>query len=349
MTNRNTHTPDTLHKHLCDTSSTGRVRPWRKHKVTSRAVAASMMRIWSRHKRKNAQFRKRAALMAKCGDYLAFGQHVDTETGEVTRRLDAANFCRDRLCPMCQWRKSLVTFSQLSAIMDRIDAERPGLVPVFLTLTMRNVASDGLADGVTHILKAWGTLTAKRTNPQFNAIMAGWFRALEITYNAKDRTWHPHIHAVLLMPPEYFTDPALYRDHAAWVAEWRKALRADYDPVVDIRTIKNDRAKAVAEVSKYAVKPGEWISDDECVTDANVELLATVLRGRRLVAFGGLMMQARKALKQVDAEKADLVNTDSAEDVMRADVRVALERYEWQAGVTNDYMLVEVTDMREGV
>ncbi len=308
--------------------------------MTSKAIAASMFRLWESHKRRNVQFRRRSALVSQCGDALVFGQYVDPETGEVQRKLDAANFCRDRLCPLCQWRKSLVTFSQLSAIMDRIDETEPGLVPVFLTLTMRNVPGECLADGVSHLLEAWSRLTAKRTNPKLNALMAGWFRALEITYNAETGEWHPHIHSVVLMPPEYFTDPALYRDHAAWVAEWRKALRVDYDPSVDVRTVKNDRADAVAEVSKYAVKPGEWVSSDECVTDRNVELLANVLKGRRLVAFGGLMMQVRRELKQEDAETADLVKTDAREDELRSDLRVMVERYEWQAGVTNDYVLV---------
>lgn len=124
-------------------------------------------------------------------------------------------------------------------------------------------------------------------------------------------------------------------DHDAWVAEWRWALGCDYDPSVDVRTIKNERAHAVAEVSKYAVKPGEWVNlDDADGTDSRVELLALELKGRRLVAFGGLMMQARKLLKQEDAETADLVHTGEDAEV-RGDLLVALDRFEWQVGVTN--------------
>lgn len=326
---------------LQDTSSTGKKGPWRERKMTSRAVAASMYRIWKAHPRRDAAFKKRADRLWHCGDVLAFGEHVDTETGEVVKRLDAANFCRDRMCPMCQWRKSLVTFHQVSQIMDRIDAERPGLVPLFLTLTMKNVSAAGLADAITRILKAWSRMMVlKAHNRRPHRVAVGWMRVLEITYNPKSREWHPHVHAIVLVEPDYFEDPAKYIDHDAWVSEWRWAMRADYDPSVDVRTIKNDRAHAVAEVSKYAVKPGEWLRAQPEDTDANVRLLATTLKGRRLVAFGGLMMAVRKALKQEDAETADLVRTgDDAE--MRGDLRVALERYEWQAGVTNDYVLVD--------
>ena len=65
----------------------------------------------------------------------AVRDYANTETGEVTRRLVAAQFCRDRLCPMCAWRKSLVMFSQISQIMDWV-AEREETVPIFLTLTV---------------------------------------------------------------------------------------------------------------------------------------------------------------------------------------------------------------------
>lgn len=335
-TQSSTNEPVILH----DTSSTGKVRPWRKQKMTSRAVAASMHRIWEKHPRKNIAFKKRATVMYGCSDYLVFGEHVDPETGEVVKVLDAANFCRDRLCPMCQWRKSLVTFSQLSEIMDWIDAHHPGeFVPIFGTFTMRNVPSDQLASAITTELGAWSRMMNKAGKRKPWRVCAGWFRALEITYNAETGEWHPHIHAVLLVPSDYFTDPEKYIDHDAWVAEWRWALRADYDPSVDVRTITNDRAHAVAEVSKYAVKPGEWVSDDHGATDERVELLATTLKGRRLTAFGGVMKETRKALNQQDADNADLVKTGE-DDGLRGDLRIALDRYEWQAGITNDYVLV---------
>lgn len=325
---------------LRDTSSTGKVRPWRKQKMTSRAIAASMHRIWEKHPRKNFQFKKRATVMYGCSDYLVFGEHVDPVTGEVSKVLDAAVFCRDRLCPMCQWRKSIVTFCQLSEIMDSIDLHHPGeFIPVFLTLTMRNVTSEQLASGITTELEAWSRMMVLKAHDRKpRRVCGGWFRALEITYNAATGEWHPHIHAVLLMPADYFTDPAKYIDHDAWVQEWRWALRADYDPSVDVRTITNDRAHAVAEVSKYAVKPGEWVSDDYDATDERVELLANVLKGRRLVAFGGVMKETRKALNQPEADNADLVNTGE-DEAIRGDLRIALDRYEWQTGITNDYVL----------
>ena len=307
--------------------------------MTSRAVAASLYRCWKKHPRKNADLKKRSDHMQRCCNYLVFGDVVNQVTGEVTRKLQAAEFCRDRLCPMCSWRKSLVTFSQLSDIMFRIDATTDGLVPIFLTLTMRNCGSSDLADCISRELRAWSRMVTSKHRRKPWRIAVGWFRALEITYNKKDGTWHPHIHAILLVEPDYFENPDKYIDQREWEAEWQWALGVDYKPRVDVRTIKGSQAKAIAEVAKYTVKPGEWLDlDDGDGTDERVELLARVLKGRRLTAFGGLMKETRKALKQEDAETADLVRTGE-DATMRGDLVTAMEKFEWQIGLTN-YVMV---------
>ena len=312
--------------------------------MTSRAVAASLYRCWKKHPRKNAGLKKRSDHMQRCCNYLVFGDVVNQVTGEVTRKLQAAEFCRDRLCPMCSWRKSLVTFSQLSDIMRRIDSTTDGLVPIFLTLTMRNCVSSDLADCITLLLKSWSRMMNSKQNRKPFRIAVGWFRALEITYNKKDGTWHPHIHAILLVRPDYFDkEKDDYISQEDWIAEWRWALGVDYDPRVDVRTVKGGQAKAIAEVAKYTVKPGEWLDlDDGDGTDERVELLARVLKGRRLTAFGGLMKETRKALKQEDAETADLVRTGD-DATMRGDLVTAMEKFEWQIGLTN-YVMVKPQD-----
>lgn len=326
---------------LKDKSATGRERPWRTHKRTSRAVAASLWRIYQAHPKKNAWAKKRSDQIQQCSNYLQFGDYANTETGEVTRRLVAAQFCRDRLCPMCAWRKSLVMFSQISKIMDWV-GEREKVVPIFLTLTVRNCPGEELNDTIDHLLKSWSRMMNSKANRKPWKVSRGWFRALEITYNKKSDEWHPHIHAIVLVEPDYFTDETKYIDQPSWIAEWRRALGVDYDPSVDVRTVKGDRAKAVAEVAKYTVKPGEWLDlDDAEGTDLRVELLARVLKGRRLTALGGIMKTAKAALKLEDVESADLVLTDVEKAELRGEVLVALIRFEWQIGPTN-YVQTEI-------
>ena len=56
---------------------------------------------------------RRADRVSQCGSYLDFGVLPDG-----TKKLVKANFCRDRLCPMCNWRRSLKLYSQVSQVMD---------------------------------------------------------------------------------------------------------------------------------------------------------------------------------------------------------------------------------------
>ena len=53
---------------------------------------------------------KKAERIRECGSYLQFAHDID-QYGEIslTGKLNYANFCRERLCPMCSWRKELMS------------------------------------------------------------------------------------------------------------------------------------------------------------------------------------------------------------------------------------------------
>ena len=72
----------------------------------------------------------RSRRVLDCGSFLEF------KVTEEKAKLQHANFCRDRLCPMCNWRRSLKIFAQVSKVMDALQAE--GYQFLFLTLTVRN-------------------------------------------------------------------------------------------------------------------------------------------------------------------------------------------------------------------
>lgn len=217
--------PTRVGETLADASSTGRRRPWAERKRESRAVDASLIRVGKADGDEGCE--KAGSRVWACADDLTFRIEADPETGEVVQRLDGVHFCRDRLCPLCQWRKSLVTASTLSRCLGWVDAEHPGLVPIFLTLTVRNCSSGELGGTIHALTDGWGRMVKDR---RMRGRIAGYFRSVEVTYAAQADTWHPHIHAVLLVDAAYFSDPSLYMDQAAWVTAWRRFARLDYDP-----------------------------------------------------------------------------------------------------------------------
>lgn len=312
-----------------------RDRPWKPQKVKSLALAASYIRIGKNQELPS--FEKAGSRVWVCGDTLEFKQGFNTVTGEDFKKLSGGNFCRDRLCPMCSWRKSIVSFSQLSRVMDWVEANYFDLTPIFLTLTVRNCEVSELSKTIDLIQKAWKFMMKDR---QIKKRVKGTFRSLEVTYNSESKTFHPHLHAVVMVPNAYFhKHKNLYMTNEDWQSQWQRFLDADYSPVVDVRKIGNGegRSKAVAEVAKYAVKPGDWLSDDFEQTDFVVFNLRDQLHGRKLVTFSGVLLEAKKALKLEDVEKADLIHVGEDETI-RGDVVELIEVYKWNVGMTN-YLL----------
>lgn len=268
-------------------------------------------------------FQRRHEYVSRCGDYLEY--HIT----ERQARLHAANFCKDRLCPMCNWRRSLKIFGQVSRIMNQLEAG--GYVFLFLTLTVRNCPADELPGTVQALYDGWRKMYHKA--PVFRQRVAGSFRSLEVTRNQKTGEFHPHLHVVLAVSPDYFAGRN-YMPQMAWAKLWRDCCGLDYNPVVDIRRIKSGAkglAGAVAEVTKYAVKSADFLCGTMADRVAYVTAFLRALAGRRLCSYTGVFAKVRKQLALDDAENGDLLNVDGSD--LRDDVAYMVVRYSWKSGV----------------
>jgi plasmid rolling circle replication initiator protein Rep len=238
---------------------------------------------------------------------------------------------------MCSWRKSIKTFYQVSQVYDVAQEENPEAKAIFLTLTVRNCKANELSKVIKGLFLAWQNFAKNRRI--LKAGFLGWFRALEVTYNRKQDTYHPHFHVIMLADKTYFTDETKYLHTRDIVKIWRASLGVDYDPVCDIRVVREKgekKYKAVAEVAKYTVKDADYIFKDEQKTVEVVHALSSSLRGRRLFAFGGAMRKIAKRLKMDKPGEGDLVNiNDEAE--MREEIADALILYNWDFGLREYY------------
>jgi plasmid rolling circle replication initiator protein Rep len=251
----------------------------------------------------------RAERLENCGVWLKFLECAD----DGWKKLIGANFCRDRLCPMCNWRRSRLLFRQIMDMLHKAREKRK-MKFLHLTLTVRNVKSDELDQTVDMMFKGFKALTEKKH--EFDKAVVGWIRNLEITYNSDRDDYHPHFHCLLGVKPSYF-DGDNYVKHADWVKLWQKACKLDYEPSVSIQRARPKKEGqteevAVLEIAKYSVKDTDYIRDTEAETDKVIEVLANVLHGRRLIGFGKLFRKVRAELKQEDltSDEADLVLAD---------------------------------------
>lgn len=270
----------------------------------------------------NLQLLSRSARVRDCGSYLEF--HVtDTE-----KKLHLSNFCKDRLCPMCNWRRSLKIFSQVSLVMNELELQ--GYEFLFLTLTVRNCSGADLPATCQMLFDGWRSLYNKKEI--FKKSVLGSFRSLEVTRNKKTGEFHPHLHVILAVRPVYFKHG--YLTQAQWADLWRSCCSLDYTPVIDIRRIKKGRkglSGAVAEVAKYAVKSSDFLNGSLEDCSSYVSAFLSALSGRRLCSFTGVFSDVRKKLALDDVEHGDLVHVDT--DNLRSDVAFMIVRYAWKSGL----------------
>lgn len=260
-------------------------------------------------------------------------------SGDGKKRLRGANFCQLRLCPMCIGRRKKKAELRVSRVLDAAFAASCCRF-IFLTLTVRNVSGAQLGDTYLLLTKAWDRLCKQRP---VKTALVGWFRAIETT--CRGQGYHPHIHAILAVKPDYFQGGGGYIPHQEWVRRWKLALGVDYDPSVRIQVTrsKGEYAASVAaaqEAAKYAVKDDEYISRkipwDEKVR--RVRDYTEALHRRRLVAFGGLLRQIAHNLNLENLEDGDLVHVDDEE--IRDDIVELVEVYHWHFGA-GDYILTD--------
>lgn len=272
-------------------------------------------------------------------------QYWSMESGDMA--LQWANFCHLRLCPICIARRAKKAAYRLSQIMDKVQADHSQAMYLFLTLTVQNCQGDKLGDTLGQLTAAWHRLMMHR---QIQRSVKGWFRAIEITRNGDrdDRTWygtyHPHIHAILAVEPAYFAKVSpLYITKDEWIERWKTALRVNYRPSVKIQVTRAKgevcagRASA-EEANKYTVKDSDYIDPGlpEMEAAGIVDTYTRALQRRRLVAFGGWLKEAARALDVDDLEDGDLVHVEK--DTIRADVADLIEEYSWHFGA-GDYVL----------
>lgn len=328
---------------LKDTDNRGKERDWKGKKERSLLMAD--------HHAAVEDLTKKAERMYDCGNHLVF------KMKDSRLKLYQAYFCKARLCPMCNWRRSLKIAFQNKRIIEEVN-ERYNIKWLFLTLTIRNVEGNELKNKMDQMTKAWNNFSRYA---KFKKSVKGYFRAMEVTRNwDKESEWygtyHPHFHVLLAVPSSYFKKKEYYITQADWTSMWQRAMKLDYTPIVHVAKVKPKKESpdfvemeeemkksiaeknAIFEVSKYPVKDTDVIRGNE-VTPENVQTvkdLDKALAYKRLVSYGGLLKEIHKKLNLSDAEDGDLIHIDDESDEI-ANGAVDVMAY-WHVGL-QDYVI----------
>lgn len=298
-----------------------RDKPWDIHKAAAEHVSGVLLN--------DAALAKQGARMRQCAGVLHFGWREAEEGAKL--RLRRAQFCRVRVCPVCQWRRSLMWRARLYQALPSIIKANPQGRWLFLTLTVRNCYIPDLRETLQAMNKAWHALVKRQ---EFRHVL-GWLRTTEVT-RGRDGSAHPHFHVLLLVKPGMLSK--YYVPQSRWAELWQECMRLDYLPIVDIRAVTErprkgeddpfpvelpdgmspGLARAILEVAKYSTK------DKDLTADTGWLLCFTKqVRGLRFLAAGGVL----KDVLQFDAEtNADLL-LQTAEKVLEAETKL---QFWWQ-------------------
>lgn len=271
---------------------------WGAYKKWSRVVSASLSVST------DAVHKKRASRIYSCCDSVSAVALSDSfiKVDSISQR------CRDRLCPLCEWRLSLRRAADFTKVLVKLGAlDKYDLL--MCCLTVKNCSGSDLRDKFVELNSGFVKLMRK----PFGADILGSARSLEVTYNFSSDSFHPHLHAIFLVDKGYCIDRALLQ------SSWRYVMQLDYDPVIYLDFVDGYK-NAAYEVGKSAVSSsasdvyfsaaayyvsgckGFDLSEFDIrfayMRDSYVvQVLADSLRRRRLIEFRGLMRMAIAELK----------------------------------------------------
>lgn len=287
---------------LQDKSATGKVRPWAIHKANAQIIAEAYASVDL----------EKAERMFSCADYLVYHKK---EGGGM--KLHDARFCRVRLCPICQWRRSLKTYAQMAKVLEVARSE--GYEFLMLTLTIQNVYGDSLSEALDDIMLAFNRLSKYK---EFKQAVKGWYRGCEVTHNLNpDSEWfdtyHPHFHIILAVRKSYFKG-RYYIKQEKYFDMWEKALQGKHKVNRENQRINKCYGgyKSIAEACKYTTKASDIICTDNWqMTVDTLAILDTALNKRRFIGLGGVLKEIHKKLNLSDIDDdSDLIHTDDDTD-----------------------------------
>lgn len=214
----------------------------------------------------------------------------------------SVNSCRNRFCAICNWRAARKRYCYTYRAMEQIEAKGKYSY-LFLTMTMKNCEDWELSKTLSDIMTAVNRMQSTR---KWKKRVKGYIRQTEVTYNDEKDTYHPHLHYIVAVPKEYFTDEGLYMQTWEWRELWERSMRLDYYSQFKIDAIggwnEGRMIHEVCEISKYQIKLSSVVESGKRYP---VKIIADAIRGRRMVAYGGIYAEINRQLKTADRENAE--------------------------------------------
>ena len=250
-----------------------------------------------------------------CGSFISFFADETLEKKKVNK----GNFCKNRFCPLCAWRKAKKDSLKISILLKYIQEEL-GYEFIFLTLTAPNVKGSDLSDEIKKYNENFKKLTKRK---EVLKITKGYVRKLEVTYNQERNDYHPHFHVMIATNKSYFKSRD-YIKKKQWLELWKECMGDSSITQVDVRKMDTRDSNAIAEIAKYGAKDADYMVSQEVF-----DVFYKALKGKQLLTYSGVFKDALKLFNNGELDKY--------KELDLTEYFYALE-YHWQG---KDYALME--------
>lgn len=238
-------------------------------------------------------------------------------------KVHKADFCKNRFCPMCAWRKANKDALAISVMMEYIvDKEEKDFL--FLTLTAPTVQADQLENEIKKFNLSFKKMFERK---ELKSVVKGYIRKLEVTYDGdkfitkdmyKKRSsyydkrglkfgddnpnydkYHPHFHVLIAVDKSYFTNNRVYLSRNRWLELWQEATDDYSITQVDVRKFKKHiKDSEVYEIAKYSAKDNDYLQSEEVF-----DVFYKALKCKRILVYSGLFKDANKKFKNGELKK----------------------------------------------
>lgn len=196
--------------------------------------------------------------------------------GVVSKGKLTMRYCRSRVCQVCNRNRSGRLINAYSKQLEERQYR-------FLTLTIPNVKAEDLKKSIENMKTAF--LYCRRKLARSGRVVNGLY-TIEVTYNWRADSYHPHIHA--LIDIEAYESFEIIKQ---WIAIWRKNGVECSRQAQDCRVADKG---AISEVFKYAIKFDYTLAkeDGKAVLKYDAQSIDTIVEamwGKRMViTFGDI-------------------------------------------------------------
>jgi plasmid rolling circle replication initiator protein Rep len=271
-------------------------RPWDGHRANSDRISGHY---------NGTEFQSYSNRIRDCSQLLDFRLVPEQTEGAYKLKLAAVRLCHCRQCLICAWRRSLVYKARAYKVLPNVVQDFPTARYLFVTLTVKNCAISELRETLKFMNQSFARLSKLKDFPAI-----GYLRTTEVTKGRDGISAHPHFHCLLMVKASFFGRN--YIQQSEWVAMWRKSLRVDYNPILDVQALKPESSPValLAEIVKYQCKPNDIVlSEREWFLELTRQLHRT-----KAIAFGGVFKEYFRELEK-EPTSEEMIGDDGEGEV----------------------------------